>query len=317
METKTNNNDNVFNIPCVVVDNFLQMATGEYIKVLLYILRVSGRDFAENEISDETGVNQEEVNRAIDFWRRAKILTGNGSGSNTPDVQKTEEENVPENSSVSSKKYMKNYFSASDIAEIKNSDPEISELIELAENSLGILNNTQLTSIINMHNYLGLKTEVIITLIEYCKNIKKTYPKYMDSVASGWAENNINTLEEAQKEVERLLDEDEYKNKIKRIISTDRLSKNDEVFITEWHRKNIPTELIEEAYDVTINYIHKLDFKYMDSVIKSKLDGNESGTDFQKSNKNNNKNSRGRKTHYDKDFDADMYKIFINDFKVI
>ncbi|MDE6797070.1 MAG: DnaD domain protein, partial [Ruminococcus sp.] len=169
METKTNNNDNVFNIPCVVVDNFLQMATGEYIKVLLYILRVSGKDFAENEISDETGVNQEEVNRAIDFWRRAKILTGNGSGSNTPDVQKTEEENVPENSSVSSKKYMKNYFSASDIAEIKNSDPEISELIELAENSLGILNNTQLTSIINMHNYLGLKTEVIITLIEYCK----------------------------------------------------------------------------------------------------------------------------------------------------
>ncbi|MDE6424706.1 MAG: DnaD domain protein, partial [Ruminococcus sp.] len=265
MESKANN-DNVFNVPCVVVDNFLQMATGEYIKVLLYILRGSGRDFAENEISDETGVSQEEVTKAIDFWRRAKILTSNNTGGGNAALQ-TVTENTSENSSGQNKKYMKNYLSASDIAEIKTSDSEISELIEVAENSLGILNNTQLTSIIHMHNYLGLKTEVIITLIDYCKRIGKTWQGYIEKVAYSWAENNINTLETAQQEVERLMSTNNYTNQVKRITQTERLSKNDEILIEKWYKLNVPFELIEEAYDTTISSIHKLSFPYMDTVI--------------------------------------------------
>lgn len=316
MESKSNN-DNMFNVPCVVVDNFLQMATGEYIKVLLYILRDSGRDFAENEISEETGVSCEEVTKAIDFWRRAKILTSSNTGGDTQQAQQTAGESVPENSSGQKKKYKKSYFSASDIAEIKTSDLEMSELIDAAENLLGILNNSQLALIIQMHYYLGLEREVIMTLIEYCKEIGKTYPQYMEAIAYSWSENNINTLESAQQEAQRLLAKDNYTSKVKRITRGSAFSKNDETFIEKWRSMNVPLQLVEEAYDVTAGSIHKLSFSYMDKVIMSRLAGGSEAESRKPAYNNRNRNTGRRRIHHDDDFDVDMYKIFINDFEVI
>ena len=156
------NNDNVFSIPCVVVDNLLQMASGDYIKVLLYILRCSGRDFTENEISDETGISPEEVDKAIDFWKRAKVLT----------EINTEETVFPENPPEQKiKKYKTSSLSGADIAEIKTSDADICDLFNMAEGALGIINHAQANLIISMYNELGLKKEVIIILINYCNEI--------------------------------------------------------------------------------------------------------------------------------------------------
>ncbi|MDE6833222.1 MAG: DnaD domain protein, partial [Ruminococcus sp.] len=308
MESKVNNNDNMFNVPCVVVDNLLQMATGEDIKVLLYILRCSGRDFAENEISNETGVSQEEVNKAIDFWRRARVLTANS----TQPVQQAEEvKTIPENSSgQTSMKFLKFYLSASDIAEIKNNDPAMSELITVAENSLGTLNHIQISTIIKMHHYLGLKKEVIITLIEYCKEIGRTSVAYMETIAYSWYENNINTLETAQKEVEKLISEKNvYINKVKRIVLVDRISPEQENIIAKWYKLNVPLERVEEAYNTTLNRINKLSYTYMDKIITSDNDGSSdtSGTEHKKPVYKN-KSSGGRRIHNDADFDVDMYK---------
>lgn len=302
MEFKANN-DNMFRIPCVVVDNFLQIASSDHIKVLLYILRRSGRDFAENEISDETGVSQEEVDKAIDFWRCAKILTA-----------------VPENSSEQKiKKYREETLSGAEIAEIKTSDPEMSGLFEGVENLLGIINPSYANLIIRMHNDLGLKKEVIYTLIDYCKSIGKTYPKYIEAIAHNWSEENINTLQLAQKEVERLMSKFDYTTQIKRITEAERISKKDESIIEQWHKWNIAFELIEKAYDNTIGSIHKLSFPYMNKIIAS---WHEHGINDLESANNETSTYKKKvadkyKTLDDEDFDVEMYNIFMNDFEVI
>ena len=70
MEIKLNNgvSGNTFGVPCVVADNLLKIADGEYIKVLLYILRNSGKICSEDEISDNTGANPEIVRKASEGW---------------------------------------------------------------------------------------------------------------------------------------------------------------------------------------------------------------------------------------------------------
>jgi len=40
----------MFGVPCIVADNFLKLATGEQIKVLLYILRCSGKNCTDELI---------------------------------------------------------------------------------------------------------------------------------------------------------------------------------------------------------------------------------------------------------------------------
>ena len=47
----------MFGVPYIVADNFLKLASGDHIKVLLYLLRCSGRAVTNEEISANTGVN--------------------------------------------------------------------------------------------------------------------------------------------------------------------------------------------------------------------------------------------------------------------
>ena len=311
MDSKINISSDIFNIPCRVVDELLKVATGEQLKVLLYIMRDFGKDVAEHEISDKTGVCKEDVTQAIDFWQRSDVLLGQ-LADKVIAIGITEPVdnygNIPEENT---RQHKKNY-SAMEIAQLKIADPVISGIIENAENSFGILNNMQISSIINMYRYNGLNKEVIAVLLKYCKEVNRAYPQYMEDIASDWAENNIDTVETANQEAERLRKINEYINKVKRITSAYRFSPDDESLIAEWHKKDVSFQVIEEAYELTIKYIHKLNLKYMDTIINSRPDVTEDSN----GKTGRKRRYKGKRYHYDDKFDTEKYKIFVNDYEV-
>ena len=55
----------MFGVPGIVADNFLKLATGGQIKVLLFLLRYSGKMCSLDEISSNTGVQPDQVEEAI------------------------------------------------------------------------------------------------------------------------------------------------------------------------------------------------------------------------------------------------------------
>ena len=65
----------MFGVPCIVADNFLKLATGEQIKVLIYILRNSGRELTSEEIAMNTGITPQQAEDAVLFWQQANVLT--------------------------------------------------------------------------------------------------------------------------------------------------------------------------------------------------------------------------------------------------
>ena len=77
MEFKVNSGiwGSMFGVPNIVADNFLKLATGEQIKVLLYLLRCSGKVCSAEEIAINTGVSSQQAAEAILFWQQANILT--------------------------------------------------------------------------------------------------------------------------------------------------------------------------------------------------------------------------------------------------
>lgn len=332
MKFKTNK-DNIFSVPCVVVDNLLQMASGDYIKVLLYVLRRSGKEFTENEVSYETGISPEEVDKAIDFWKRTKILLPDITENDDilPVPKTTSETDAPENPPEKKlKKYKKSHLSGADIAEIKTEDPEISELFEVVEDSIGLVNNTQANLIIYMHNDLGLKAEVIIILINYCKDIGKAHANYIERIAYKWSEDNINTLEMAQKEVEKLIENQKYSKKVMNILKVSDLSNDHTAMVEKWSDWGIPLELVAEAYDMCLKSKqteYKFNFDYANGIINNwhekginDLKGvYEENKTYKKKNAGKRKtyNNDKYKTFDDEDFDVEMYNIFMNDFEVI
>ena len=311
----------MFGVPHIIADNFLKLATADQIKVLLYLLRFSGRAVSDEEISRNTGVPIQNIADSVQFWQQVNVL----AGQETPPViqqivpqtieiqnppQQTAPE-VPKNNTSRQKQELK----PSEISDILNDSPDISELFKIVESLLGNLNHTQQNSLIWMYNYLGLKTEVILTLIQYCINIDKTNSGYIEKIACNWAENEINTFESAQEEVQRLTKFNDFTGFIMKKFEMNRRPTTKQAeFISQWQSEGFSLELIGYAYEKTIEQINKLSFEYINKVLLNwKQNGyttiknvKDAELDF-KRNKKSSQNTSGSS-------DVDKYKVVINKF---
>lgn len=325
MEFKANSGiwGTMFGVPCIVADNFLKLATGDQIKVLLYILRHSGRSCTDSEIAANTGITPQQAGEAVMFWHQANVLvqdtaapvtsnsimTPPAAPKSEPDVQQPVRQTaVPE--------HQRQNLSSSEIAELMKNSADIAELFKMAENILGILNHTRQNSLIWMFSYLGLKKEVIITLLAYCASIDKTNAGYIEKIAADWSENEINDLTAAQEEVSRLNESRNYISQIMRTFEMKRrpTSKQMEI-ISQWKNIGFNMDLIHYAYEKTIERIDKLSFEYINRILLSWRDsGFSTVQDVKSAEADYKKNKKSGSKDSGDDFDVDKYKIFINNF---
>lgn len=367
MEFKVNSGmwGNMFGVPCVVADNLLKIASGSQIKVLMYILRHSGKDCSYEEISSNTGVALQETKDAVNFWQQANIVSPDKPAEsvqldffspatpevqnntpeippvrtevqntaevrNTPELQNKDEtknttETVPENPPEQKKKIMppepkRRTLTGTEILKYKMQSSDISELLNAIQSVLGNVNSKYLDAVIYMHDDLGLSNEVIMTLIMYCKSINKVHPNYIINTAENWAKDNITTKEQAEKEVHKRSQSNEYKNQVMRIMQIDRLSDNQGKLIECWKDWGISIEMVNCAYQITLdNEIRRNIFKYMNGIItrwhNSGISTVEQVQENEKLRSQQEAKPKDKKSgKKDDEFNVDMYKMFINDF---
>ncbi len=322
MEFKTNSGiwGTMFGVPCIVADNFLKLASDGQIKVLLYILRCSGRAVSAEEISVNTGVAPEQAADAVMFWQQANVLTSDMAVlKSTVKIQpeKQLQASVAEgetNVRTDAAPPKKTLISPSEISSIICENADIAELFKIAETILGPLNPSMQNSLIWMFNYLGLKKEVILILIGYCAEINKSNASYIEKIASSWAEKEINTLETATAEVERLNSAHTFEGEIKRLFELrQNPTANQKKFISQWQDSGYSAELIHYAYEKTVEQINKVSFEYINKIL---ISWNESGYRSPEEVKSAENEYRKKKksdiSAASDGFNADKYKVFIN-----
>ena len=313
----------MFGVPVIVADNFLKLATGGQIKVLLYLLRYSGKMCSTEDISANTGVSPEEAEEAVLFWQQANVLSPQTSGAPAPvpslmaqpsqSVEATAP--APVQKSTEPAPDHKTNLSGQEIAAIMADSQDIRELFKITESILGGLKNSQMNSIIWMYDHLGLKKEVIITLISYCASIEKTNTAYVEKIASVWAENDINTMAAAQDEIQRMSASRDYISGIMRAFEmTRRPTTKQAELIQQWKNAGFSVDLIRYAYEKTIERIDKLNFDYINKILLSWRDsGFTSVKDVQNAEidykKKKNSSSNGSNST-----DIEEYKSVINKF---
>lgn len=69
--------NSIFAVPSSVVDEGLKFSDGVKLKVLLYLLRHSGEDVNESDISKATGVNETDIPEAVEYWVMKGIFCQN------------------------------------------------------------------------------------------------------------------------------------------------------------------------------------------------------------------------------------------------
>lgn len=310
----------MFGVPCIVADNFLKLATGEQIKVLLYILRESGKNVSTDEIVLNTGVTAQQAEDAVLFWQQANILSSESAvprsimtapseqQSNTVSVEETLLVNTPQ-------PRRRENLRPTEISEMMKDSPAVAQLFKAAESILGHINNTMQNSLIWMTNYLGLKAEVILVLLVYCEKIEKTNVAYIEKIAMSWSEKDINNLDSAQEEIERLSSSNDYINIIMRMFDMKRRPTTKQLeIINKWREEKYSDDMIHYAYEKTVENTGKLSFEYADKVLISWKENGFRCSDDVKSAESDYRKRKKAGSDSNDSFDADKYNFVINNF---
>ncbi len=287
------------------IDEYMSDANGEFVKIYLYLLRLMNipeADFSISSIADKFDHTEKDIRRALCYWERMNLLrleydesknltgiclldsTPRTRASAAPDAAGTDsaapadpapDPVLPQNTSLPAEKApapvpaVKKSYTRDDIRQFRQNEA-IEELLFIAERYLGrTLNDTDIQTILYLHDGLGFSAELIEYLIESCVNSRHTSIRYIEKAALRWADDGITTVEEA-KLADNIHSRVYYTVMNSFGITGRKLIPAELALVKKWSSEyGFSDELIAEACRRTIQAIHEPGFAYADSILTS------------------------------------------------
>ena len=283
----------------VFIDEYMNKANGEFVKIYLHLLRMVSKmkdepeEFSTEKIADHFNILESDVYRALTYWNDEEVLSlsfneeGKIEGVLLNNYIQTkaassrilhQDESVDVNllakvsgesvavPASASKEYIipvKKKRNASEIMKLSENS-KIKELCFLAEQYLSItLSPAATNSIIYMVEDLRLDSD----LIEHLLESGETSLSKIEKKAVAYAKAGITTLEDAKQE-------ELFRDKITKAIykvfgeESPKPVKRELDFIGKWHNEfKLSDEIIVEACHRTMAHTHKASFEYTDSIL--------------------------------------------------
>ncbi len=285
---KKNNETSVSNI---FLDNYMKDANGEFVKVYLYLLRCMGdssQSLSLCDIADKLNHTEKDVVRALKYWDMHNVLSvtfdkESGEPSsitvlpldsdvsvNTNSSNKDTSDNIPSvnKQADASSNTSKTYFSRAELKELKERE-DIKQLLYIVEKYTGMpLSYNDMQIVLYIKETLGLSSELIEYLVEYCVSNQHTSLRYMEKVALAWSDQGIATVDDAK------CASTMYSRRtlpiIKALGISDRnLTPAELDFINRWYDEyGFDKELLVEACKRTVLSMGKPNFSYADGILR-------------------------------------------------
>ncbi|MDE6579710.1 MAG: DnaD domain protein, partial [Ruminiclostridium sp.] len=283
--------------PSVNGVNKYKLAGENDIKILLYLLRNSEEIFSSKELGEQLGIDPEQVEESLNFWIKREVLSIDAVGNLAPAESNAETyikkavgtENTAGITTAQSKPSFASSrtiaesvvrkvnlertpdFPPVEIAQTVRNNANADFLFKQCEKLYGrpLKHNEQNTVMVILEDTC-LPAEVCLILINYCFSVGKATPAYMRKTALEWSESEITTIEKAEKRVTRLNNFNGAVGRFKKMFEvTSSFSKQQEEMIDKWvNTYGLSDEMIEEAYQLTLNGAGKLSFPYMNKILE-------------------------------------------------
>ncbi|MEG1614144.1 MAG: DnaD domain protein [Oscillospiraceae bacterium] len=273
---------NAFAVPAQIVDKHIKIASGQQLKVFLWLLRHSADEPDISKLAKGVGMTEADVCDNMQYWIEAGLAIQDGQGSAPAKVQKAEDsKEVKEpKAELEPQSDKKQLLSLPDItptheqvAKRVMESPELKYLYLEAQAKLGktIGYDTQ-AKLLMIHDHYGLPVEIILTIIEYAVLQGKPSMAYISKVGKDWGEREINTLEKADELLKSLCEDEKRWRKFCSMFSVDppkHTEKRNEL-LKKWNQQlGFSLEMIYLAYEETLNNINKVNFTYTDSILQN------------------------------------------------
>ncbi len=166
-----------------------------------------------------------------------------------------------------------------DVIEAMDSDKEFRLLYGEVQRLLGrSLNTEELKILLSFIRYLGLPVEVVSLLVTYCKersrrkgNLRNPSLRTIEKEAYQWAEQGIDTLEEAAAYIQAQNARGSRLAHLMRLLQIHgrNLTQAEERYAQSWLEMGLSDELITMAYEKTCVNTGNLSWPYMNKILTS------------------------------------------------
>ncbi len=267
------NYNNTINLPLRIIDKYLKTASGNDLKVLIYIFYSEAHSYTIENISENTAISCENVKKSLLFWEKENVFTlpeKNFDSIKTPDFEITDvlQEKVVEKV-VEYKKITNVRYSPKDIENRVKEEDELRYLLQsLQQIYKRPINYKEQCSFINFYEFYRMPINVILLLTDFCVSAGKESVYYIEKIIADWTENSINTYELAENEIIKMTDRTTFENKVKSALSLHfNLTPKQKNMIEKWNNLNISLDMIVFASEKCIDQNNKISFPYIDKIL--------------------------------------------------
>mgnify|MGYP003173869439 FL=1 len=244
---------------------------------------------------DEIGVTAEDIDEALSYWSSVGVIYRSGNAPQAKSQPAAHEPvrvlapkpetavpaaaipaaavpAAPEKEVIRPRKSLL----PTEIAERIAESQEIALLFKSAEGSLKrVLTFDDQRTILWIYDHLGMSADIIMMLIAYCCSVGRTNMGYIEKAALDWHEKNIATHEQAENEILLMQRSFTFEAKVQsRLKMQNKLTASQKKYIDEWARMDMSVDLVELAYDKTVDATGKPAFQYMNKILVKWHDNN-------------------------------------------
>lgn len=271
-----------FSVPCSVVDDYILLSDGDFVKVLLCLLCSDSRIVSTEQLAVKAGVSAEKAEDAIIHWSSlgvisAEIVDGKIVAQAKPrisvaqvkaPVQQVEAIN-PAKNTIDAKTRVK--YSTREIAEKIEKSDELKALYDDIQRVFKrTINGTEMAAVLNLYEYYNYSVASILMIAEFCTSIGKGKMAYIETVAKNWFEQGICTYSDVEAEIIRQTKQRGFENRVARSFGIEnKLTKKQREFIQKWHDMGFSVEMLEIAYEKCMDSTNKLHFGYINRILEN------------------------------------------------
>lgn len=252
------------------IDRYLAEASGEYVKVYLYLLRHKDEPVSLERIADGLNHTEADIRRAILYWEKLGVLStdglltqqsaaGTGAGPMKQDAAAA--------ASAAETKGARPVYSQDQVNRLQG-DGEFSELLYIAQRYLNkIFTQRELEVFAYLYDGLHMSAELLEYVVEHCVQGGHTSIRYIETVAISWHEKGFATVEQAKAYASGFT-----KNSFSVMRAFGLTGRNpaetEREMIERWFGEyGFTKEVVLEACNRTMEATHNPSFRYADRIL--------------------------------------------------
>jgi len=272
----------VFSLPADAVRERLEDARENHLKALLLLALDEGARLGYPDNADalaaSVGLSRKAFDGAVEYWCRAGVLIMGTDAAAAAKAEPVRQETAPRVQIDSPKDRpdpSRPQYTGAELDALIGRRPELKQLIDACENVLGkMLSPAEHNKIVELSDYLRLPDDYILMLCSYCAASGKASMHYIYKSAYTLHDEGVTETAALDEYIKNREHQREMLTKLRGMLGIGDRSitpKEREYFANWLSTWKMPYEMLERAYEITINNVdnHKFSIAYMNKILEN------------------------------------------------